>query len=127
MDAVDYLTAEPDGPMPTWEIAMREIADSVRAELLKAPPDDPARLAARITARLCRELGGARFYWPRGDAMDRAARDLEIRAAHDGTADGPRGVRALARQYGLSEVHVWRILARRNAKQTQRRADARKR
>jgi len=117
--------AAPDDPLATpeqWEASMAEIADFTIAELtaagLAAP--DARRLGCRVAVRLCRELGGTRYYWPRGDALERAVRDLALWAAHDGTVDGPHGVRALARAHHVSDVHVWRIIARQRELHRQR-------
>jgi Mor family transcriptional regulator len=100
-----------------WERAMAEIADFSAVALREAGVAGPEarRLGCAVAIRLCRELGGTRYYWPRGSGLERAVRDLAIYAAHDGTVGGPRGVQALAREHGLTDVHIWRVLKRQRA------------
>lgn len=100
-------------PQP-WEKKAALLADAILDELLAGalPADRASRLAVRLTLRLCRDLGGTRYYWPKGGAVERAARDMAIWAEHDGTVDGPHGIRALSRNHGLSDMHIWRILSR---------------
>ena len=106
----DDLLGDPE----QWESAMAEIAQYAGDELRAQGLDGPAarRAGCAVAIRLCRELGGARFYWPRGDALDRAVRDLSIYAAHDGTVHGARGLVALGRQHDLGAEQVRRIVNR---------------
>lgn len=67
-------------------------------------------LALRVVTRLCHEYGGSREYWPRPRTIARVLRDAEIWGAHDGTVDGPRGIRMLAARHGLTDVQIWAIL-----------------
>lgn len=108
--SADEVLGDPE----QWEQAMAEIAEFSGAALREAGLAAPEarRLGCAVAIRLCRELGGARYYWPRGVALDRAVRDLAIYAAHDGTVHGPRGLVALAREHGMTEVHVRRIVNR---------------
>lgn len=112
--AAEMLASAPTAEtVPPWEELMRQIADFALDELQRGAAEADRKLTAcRIAVRLCNELGGTRFYWPRGDGMKRAARDMEIAAVFDGTANGPHGVHALARRYGVSDAHLWRILAK---------------
>jgi Mor family transcriptional regulator len=109
----DAAAALPDDRLPA---AVRELADLAADELRRADaglaPADCRRLGVRLAARLTDQYGGATYYWPKSDALQRAIRDLTLWAEHDGTVDGPAGIRALARRWGLTEVYVWRILAR---------------
>lgn len=73
------------------------------------PPTDSRRLAVNVTEALRQNLGGASLYLPKGDAGRIAARDAMIFANFDGK---PESVSALARQHGLSEISVYRILDR---------------
>ena len=119
--------AEIDEP-ERWEKGMAEIADLLADELrqagevMKTPvlARDARPLAARLAARLFACIGGSSWYIPKGASLERARRDLEIYAAHDGTRVGPNGVEALCRRYRLSEVHIYRILARQLAMRRQR-------
>jgi len=100
-----------------WPTQMAELADFAADELIRAGLSQPEarRLGGRVAVRLCQEVGGARYYWPMGTAMERAVRDLLLWADHDGTVNGPRGVMVLSRQYRMSEIQVRRILAAQRA------------
>lgn len=93
---------------------MADWTDILADELVKGngttDPQAARRLAMRLVARVCREYGGTYTYIPKGDALDRAIRDAQIWADYDGTANGPRGVAALARRENVSAVHIYRIL-----------------
>lgn len=103
--------------LPRVTLLIRQLAefsaDEVRRSGLVAVNDRTSRLlGSRIAARLCRELGGASIYVPKSDSIDRALRDQRITTEHDGTADGPNGIHALARRYNLSSIAVWGIIRR---------------
>lgn len=108
--ASDELAAAPE----RWEQAMAEIADISIDALKQLGMREPEarRAGCAVALRLCQELGGTRYYWPRGSAMERAQRDLRIWAEHDGTVHGPRGITALARAHGMTDIHLYRIIAR---------------
>jgi Mor family transcriptional regulator len=104
---------------------VKELASFAADELTRTGLDlneRETRIAgARIAARLCRELGGQRFYWPKSDAIDRALRNQTIAAEHDGTIDGPNGIKALARRYRMTEAGLYQILG---AERSRRRSAA---
>lgn len=103
---------EPDAP-ERWESTLAEMTDLLGAELHAAGiRQDAATLAARLACRLCEAMGGRMYYIPRAANLKRARRDLEISATYDYTRLGPNGIHALARRHGLSEIYVYRILAR---------------
>ena len=91
---------------------LSEMASIVQAELGNHAISNAGELAGQIVASIGRQLGGAQVYIPRGAALDRHLRDVQIRAAHDGTVDGKNGVLSLAKRHDLSELAVYRILAR---------------
>ena len=101
-----------------------DMADVVCDELTQVGLDVNAveSLAVRVILRLSQDFGGETFYFPKGEALRRLGRDLAICTAHDGTRDGPNGTRALCRRYGVTEVHVYRILARNRRKKATARA-----
>ena len=100
-----------------WERAMIEIADFAADEAEQAglPWPHARRIGARIARRLCQELGGTRYYWPKGEAFERAVRDLQIWEEFDGTPDGPHGITALSRRHKMTDIHLYRIIARQRA------------
>jgi Mor family transcriptional regulator len=102
-----------------WPRQLADLTDLVTDEIKAAEIlDDPGatrRLACAIVTRICREYGGGSLYVPKTDAIERALRNLEIWAAHDGTTEGPRGIRALAKRYGMSANAIWDILRQERA------------
>lgn len=100
--------------LPRSSGALRELFDVSRDELVKhhLDPQQATALASAVIVRWARDYGGAMFYLPRGDSLERLARNLEICRLHDGTVKGPQGINALAQRYGLTEIHVWRVLAK---------------
>lgn len=95
-----------------WPAQLTEMTALLQAELEQGGLGEPdaRRLACRQICRFVDEYGGSHPYIPKGDAIRRALRDLRIWGEHDGTVDGPRGIRALSREYRLSEVTVYAIL-----------------
>ncbi|WP_296697502.1 Mor transcription activator family protein [Thiocapsa sp. UBA6158] len=89
--------------------------DEVAADVL--PPADRVNLAARIVEGFHKMWAGSSLYIPQqmkpAPALNiensRERRDAVIRAEYDGTS---LGVHRLARRYGLSEISVWRLLAK---------------
>jgi Mor family transcriptional regulator len=101
-----------------WPRQLADLTDLVADEISAAQVTDPGatrRLACSIVTRICREYGGGSLYVPKTDAIERALRNLEIWAAHDGTTEGPRGIRALAKRYGMSANAIWDILRQERA------------
>jgi Mor family transcriptional regulator len=113
------------GAPERWPRRMAEMIDLVLDELertgLLALPQERRQVAARVVTRLCHEYGGAQEYWPKTDRIARALRDAAIWADHDGTTRGPRGIHALARQYGITSVQVWAIMRAQRALHRRRR------
>lgn len=104
------LVGEPDR-WPARLAAMTDVLlDEVARSGLLGLPQDQRALAIRLVTRLCQEYGGTREYWPKPDRIARVLRDARIWAEHDGTSDGPRGVRALARAHGVTPEQIWAIL-----------------
>ena len=96
-----------------WPQQLADLTDLVLAEI---GTDAQARLlACRIVTRITQEYGGTSLYVPKSDAIDRALRNLSIWAAHDGTVDGPRGIRSLAKSHKMSANAIWDILRQERA------------
>lgn len=95
-----------------WEKTMADIADILVDELHRTGVQQARLLGNRLTFALSQHLGGTQIYFPRGDAIRRASRDLGIWLEYDGTVMGPDGSVALARRYNLSEIYIYRIIAR---------------
>ena len=94
------------------ESTLTEMAELIASELGNHGIASPGELAGKVVVALAKSLGGCQFYLPKGAALDRHLRDVQIRASHDGTVDGPRGVKALAKRHNLSELAVYRILSK---------------
>jgi len=62
----------------------------------------------KATSLLVRRYGGTTLYIAKADGVLRALRNMEIAARFDGGARAHR----LAREFGLSERQIWKILNR---------------
>lgn len=103
--------------LPLWPARLAEMVALLTAAF--GPEVDAPRarrLAALATTTLCRHFGGSNWYVPKGASIDTALRDLTIWCEHDGTVEGPRGIRALARRHGISDQRVYAIIADQRAK-----------
>lgn len=115
--APDLFGQSPDlteVPPDLWPERIAALVDLVLDEIqqvdARLPPALARHLASRTVVRLIREHGGTMWYIPQPGSLERVLRNLTIWAEHDGTTDGPHGVRALARRYRLSDASVWAIL-----------------
>ncbi len=99
-----------------WPKQMARITDTLLAiarEQLRGLDDDKIRrLAALQMAAVARVYGGTMFYVPKDERLRKAIRDLRIWCEHDGTVDGPNGIRSLARRHRIATYYVWEILRR---------------
>ena len=103
-----------------WERGMADIADTIVAELNRLGIADAQLVGCQVAIRLCQERGGSYWYIPRGEGLARALRDMAIWHEHDGTVTGTNGIEVLAKRHGLTEISVWRILARQRALHVQK-------
>jgi Mor family transcriptional regulator len=67
-------------------------------------------LACRVVDRMTAVLGGGCFYLPKNEVLRQMRRNLALWRAFDGTVHGAQGIRALARQFAMTEIHVYRII-----------------
>lgn len=108
--AARAIANEPD----RWPVRMAEMIDIMLDEMRRSgtpsAASDQRALAVRLVVRQCQEYGGSREYWPKADSIERILRDARIWAEHDGTVDGPNGVRAIAKRHRITDVQVWAIL-----------------
>lgn len=111
MEAVDELTVDPG----RWERGMADVAETIISELNRLGIANAARVGCQVAISLCQERGGSYWYIPRGEGLSRAVRDMAIWHEHDGTVSGANGIEVLAKRHGLTEISVWRILARQRA------------
>jgi Mor family transcriptional regulator len=108
LDAAEHLA----GDAQVWPRQMGEITETLAEELTRElGPAHARRLAGRLMARIAREFGGSTLYIPKCDALDRLLRNAAMWADWDGSVDGPRGVRAIAKRERISMVHAYRVLA----------------
>ena len=67
------------------------------------------RLTDALLERLTDLWGGMSIYFPKCDQTKHGERDKAINAAYDGKRET---ITALARLYGMSEIHIYRIISR---------------
>lgn len=99
------------------ESLLGEIADLITAELSASGIPEAKSMGSRCAGRIAVSLGGSVLYIPKNEAGKRLARNVEIRRRHDGTT---ASVRALAKEFNLSEIALYRILASRQPCATRR-------
>ncbi|MCE8027524.1 transcriptional regulator [Halomonas daqingensis] len=92
-----------------WPQGLSDMLTVIQAAHRRAGDDEEtARLRAfRAVRALAHFAGGRSIYVPKGDQLDRALRDREIWERHGGS----NNVAELARQYHLTEVQIYSILA----------------
>jgi len=73
-DKKPIVADDPD----TWPGNFAEITFLIIAELSECQITeiDVRKIGCKIAILLCRELGGAHYYWPHGIAFERATRNL---------------------------------------------------
>ncbi len=89
---------------------LAEMAEVLTPIFASAGVADSGGWAENATRQLCAHFGGSSLYFPRDSAAQRERRDAEIRRRHDGTRES---VVHLAREFGLTEIYIYRLLARR--------------
>lgn len=93
-------------PASRWAQGITHMIEVQGAEFrhMGYAPDEAFRLARAAVLALSRYFGGRQWYMPRGDALLIALRDSEIyQRARRGN------IPALAGEFGLTEIHVWKI------------------
>lgn len=93
-------------PFTDYPETLRDLADCIQETLGQIAADPAVHPALAIVEAIRFRFGGSLLYIPKGAAMDRATRDVELCAAFTGCNH-----RELARRYGLSVSKVYDILA----------------
>ena len=89
---------------------LAEIADAAAQTLRTVAGLDAEQadyLGYHIMRAIAEHAGGAQVYIPKADSIERCARDEAIWQAFRGDNH-----RELARRYGVTEIHVYRIIRR---------------
>jgi len=95
-----------------------EIADHAALALVEAlglSERDADYAGYLVARRLAETLGGATLYMPKADALERHDRDVEIWRAFSG-----RNHVELARQHGVTTIHIYRIIRQMRAREGER-------
>ena len=101
-----------------WPARLQELFDiEYRYSLRTLSDDAAAQDAAARTFLIADYVGGSALYVPRGDALRLAVRNAEIYARYRGTANHS----ALAREYGVTEPHLYEIVAAEKKRQIAKR------
>ncbi len=111
LDHLSDLPEEKNG----WPALLLEIRAVLSQELSRHHIENE-KLPLQLSLAIGQYLGGAQFYLPRGDALKRFIRDIEIWDAFRGN-----NTRQLARQYHLTEKTIYEIVARMRKIEQQRR------
>ncbi len=95
-----------------WPTELRTLFDvlhEVSLGLGDSAPDAAARAALAVLA-IATNMGGRGVYLPRGESLRVAVRDRQMYAEFSG--GGGDEVKRLATKHDLTDIHVYRILAR---------------
>lgn len=96
-----------------WPALLRELVDVMMAyneRVLQMTPYQAADDAVERVVLIAEYLGGRFVYLPRGDVLRTAAREAVIYRLSDSKSPAE-----IARQFGLSEVNVYRVIAKQKA------------
>jgi len=99
----------------SWPSLLLELRAVLAHELDKREIESQD-LSLALSLSIGQYLGGAQFYLPRGDALQRYIRDIEIWDAFTGN-----NTKQLARKYHLTEKSIYEIVARMRKIEHQRR------
>ena len=102
----------PQSPPRHYEGTLADMLQSAIWALTDAgiAQNEADALACLVVDRMTAVLGGGNFYIPKNDVLRQMRRNLALWRAFDGTVNGPHGIKALARQYAITEMHVYRIV-----------------
>ncbi len=95
-----------------WPTELRTLFDVLHTVALgfgDSASDAAARSATAVVA-IAQNMGGRGVYLPRGESLMVAVRDRQMYAQFSG--GGGDEVKRLATQHDLTDIHVYRILAR---------------
>ena len=95
-----------------WPTELRTLFDVLHATAISfgdSAPDAAARAAIGVVA-IAQNMGGRGVYLPRGESLMVAVRDRQMYAQFSG--GGGDEVKRLALAHDLTDIHVYRILAR---------------
>lgn len=94
-----------------WAPLLVDMVRVVEADKIRrgAAADEAFRDARAAVLAIAEYFGGRQTYLPKGTRLATALRDAEIWRRYTGS---PASARALAAEYGLSEIHMYALLAR---------------
>jgi|JI10StandDraft_1071094.scaffolds.fasta_scaffold11442_4 Mor family transcriptional regulator len=101
-----------------WPARLQELFDiEYRYSLRSLGADAAAQDAGARTFLIADYVGGSALYVPRGESLRLAVRNAEIYARYR----GPANHAALAREYGVTEPHLYEIVAAEKKRQVSKR------
>lgn len=112
LEHIDYMV---DDPVKCWPVLLHEIHTLLNLQLEKHGVDQPG-LSLTLALALGEFVGGGQIYLPRGDALIRQIRNMEIYNEFTG-----RNLKELAKRHHLSEKAIYEIIAKMRKIETARR------
>jgi len=84
-----------------------DMADKIAAAVAKrgVANEQAAEIGVEVADQIRADWGGQAIYFPKGEALDIAQRDIEIWHKFTGFNH-----LALAREYDLTEIHIYRVV-----------------
>lgn len=113
-DLLDHLSDIPEAVQKKWPRDLSALVDIYSAALLRLGYGEieARKISHTLLAEQSMYCGGRYFYLPKGDALKKAIRDIDL---HRDNSE--RGIQPddLARKYKISLTHVYRIMKEQQA------------
>ncbi|PTP90107.1 MULTISPECIES: Mor transcription activator family protein [Vibrio] len=102
LDHIDFMAGD---PVKFWPVLLHEIHTLLDAQLIQNGIEQSG-LSLKLSLALGEFIGGGQVYLPRGDALQRQIRNMEIYNEFTG-----RNIKPLAKKHHLSEKAIYEIIA----------------
>ncbi|CCN69764.1 Mor transcription activator family protein [Vibrio nigripulchritudo] len=102
---LEHLDFMMEDPKSYWPVLLHEIHTLFDKQLKDSGIDSPD-ISLKLALALGEFIGGGQVYLPRGDALQRQIRNMEIFNQFNG-----RNIKVLAKHHHLSEKAIYEIIA----------------
>ena len=113
LEDIDNITPD-DNEGNRWPEMMYAIFESLRFECKKLNIDE--RMAMIMLARLCKDVGGVQFYFPKGEVLEHQLKSMNIWRDFDGN-----NIFELAKKYDTSTQNIYAAIRKMRALECRKR------